>query len=114
MKKREMNYILTKNNEIFKFVRMTKDLKILSSTGKTCELDDVVSYARKVKELFQAIIYIDDRGEFHTEPDLKPCVWEKSHRVVGIYGALYFKGDHGEPILRAVAKMGKNEDDWEL
>lgn len=114
MKKREMNYILTKDLTIFKFVRMTKDLKMLSSSGKLYDLEDVKLSASEIIDLFQAFIYVDDEGEPHSETDLEPCPWEKCHKVAAIYGALYFKGPLGEPILRAVAKMGKNEKDWKL
>ena len=114
MKKQEMNYILTKDLTIFKFVRMTKDLKMLSSSGKLYDLEDIKLLASEIEDLFQAFIYVDDEGECHSEPDLSPCPWEKCHRVAAIYGALYFKGPFGEPILKSVAKMGKDEKDWKL
>ena len=118
-----MRYIRTTDGRISYLHRepneKAADYEMLTSTGFVtyCNKDEVVEVADNVEELCDEFVVVSSLCRSllneNEQQDIKR--FAKSNNG---YGAIWIKGEHGEPILKSVAKMKgflpNGEIDWEL
>ena len=117
-----MKYIRTKDGRIIKVAiskeEYEKDYKNSNVSyeewfGCFCFNLDTIKVANTIEELCDELVVVQKdfrdllNADTHCLQTLKKYYEINKIEILGIYGAIWITGEHGEPILKSVAEMNE-------
>ena len=108
-----MKYIRTKDGKIWSFSNPNNNFLYEGGDKKNGkwlhEIGEIVKEADNIEKLFDCYVDYYEEDDGHLISNDKP-IRRFGHEI---YGAIWIKGEDGEPIMKSKAKMN-NKGEWEL